>query len=146
MDVAAKFAALSTAQKLKVGAIVVDDTRIISIGYNGTPSGWDNDCEYYDPNSIEDWMHPRDYKIYGKLITKDEVIHAERNALDKLAKSNDSSLGATMFTTHTPCIECAKSIYNCGISTVYIKEKYTANKGCGEEFLIKAGVNVEYLS
>lgn len=135
MDVAERFAQLSYAKKLKVGAIIVKEDRIISIGYNGTPPGWDNDCE--DIISIED---PSSGHVIKELKTKPEVIHAERNALDKLARSKESGLDATMFITHNPCIECAKSIFNSGITKVYYR--HTFKKPNGIDFLRKCGVDV----
>ena len=133
MDVAERFAELSSARRLHVGAIVVKDDRIISIGYNGMPSGWDNNCE--------DTIQHSDDTV--TLKSKPEVLHAERNALDKLAKSNEGGLGATMFVTHAPCLECAKSIYGSGISTVYYGEDYRAEEGI--LFLKKCGVNIQKL-
>lgn len=122
-DIANITANLSTANKLKVGCVITKDNRILSIGYNGTPSGWSNECE-------ED----------GK--TKPEVLHAETNALMKLCRSTESSDGATLYVTHFPCIECAKLIYQSGIKEVYYINDYEASKGSGKEFLFKAGVNV----
>ena len=107
MDVAERFAELSSARRLHVGAIVVKDDRIISIGYNGMPSGWDNNCEF-------EYKNPQT-KI-TELITRPEVLHAETNCIAKLAKSNESGMGATMFITHAPCLDCAKLIYQSGIS------------------------------
>ena len=121
MDVAESFAKLSSAVRLQVGAIVVKDDRIISIGYNGMPSGWDNCCE--DDNK-----------------TKAEVLHAETNAIAKLAKSSESGCGATMFVTHAPCIDCAKLVYQSGIDTVYYKNDYRSTQGL--EFLTKSNVDV----
>jgi dCMP deaminase len=121
MDVAESFAKLSSAVRLQVGAIVVKDDRIISIGYNGMPSGWDNCCE--DDNK-----------------TKAEVLHAESNAVAKLAKSSESGLGATMFVTHAPCIDCAKLVYQSGIAAVYYKNDYRSTQGL--EFLTKSNVDV----
>tara|TARA_R110001606_G_scaffold14662_1_gene61450 strand:- start:93 stop:494 length:402 start_codon:yes stop_codon:yes gene_type:complete len=121
MDVAARFAQLSSAKRLQVGAIVVKDDRIISIGYNGMPSGWDNCCE-------------EDNK------TKPEVIHAESNAISKLARGNESGEGATMFVTHQPCIDCAKLIYQSGIATVYYKNEYRSTQGL--DFLNKSDVRI----
>ena len=130
MDVAKRFAQLSSAKRLQVGAIVVKDDRIISIGYNGMPSGWTNECEtvFYDENGDE------------RLKTKDEVIHAEANAIAKLAKSSESGDGATMFLTHAPCIHCAKQIYTAGIKKVYFGEPYRDESGVA--FLMKCGVSV----
>jgi dCMP deaminase len=123
MDVAERFAQLSSAQRAKVGAIIVKDKRIISIGYNGMPSGWDNECE-------ED----------GK--TKPEVLHAETNAIAKVAQSSESSRGSELFCTHLPCMECAKLIHQSGIVTVYYREEYQAAKGTGKQFLIDSGIEV----
>lgn len=120
MRVAQETASLSSAEKLKVGCVIVRDDRILSIGYNGTPTGWDNCCE-------ED----------GK--TKPEVIHAESNALTKLCQSNESSKGAVAFVTHSPCVDCAKLLYQAGISEVIYREEYRSRSGI--EFLHKAGVH-----
>jgi len=123
--VAEVYASLSTAKRLQVGAIVVKDNRVISIGYNGMPSGWDNNCE--DEN----------------FKTKPEVLHAETNAIAKLARSNETGLNATMFITHAPCLDCAKLIYQSGISNVYYRNAYRENTGV--EFLLKSGVEVEQI-
>lgn len=123
MDTAERFAQLSSAVRLKVGAVVVKDHRIISIGYNGMPAGWSNVCE--DEN----------------FKTKDEVIHAEANAILKLAKSNDGGDGASLFCTHAPCVQCAKLIYGAGINTVYYRESYRDTKGL--EFLEQCNIKVE---
>lgn len=131
MDVAERFAQLSSAVRLKVGAVVVKDNRIISIGYNGTPAGWDNACEHQIQGS--------DDTVY--LKTKDEVIHAEANAISKLAKSNDGGNDASLFCTHAPCIQCAKLIYGAGIKKVYYRDVYRDNDGVN--FLVKSGVEVE---
>lgn len=128
MDVAERFAQLSTATILKVGSVVVKDHRIISIGYNGTPAGWDNACEHWVGEIIE------------HLETKPEVIHAEANAILKLAKSNDGGDGAILFCTHAPCVGCAKMIYGAGIKTVYYRTTYKNTDGV--DFLKKAGVEV----
>jgi len=124
MDVAKRFAQLSHAERLQVGAIVVKDDRIIAYGYNGMPSGWDNCCEEN-----------------GK--TKPEVLHAESNAIAKLARSNESGLGADLFITHSPCIECAKLIYQSGIKTVYFGENYRSNDGI--DFLQASKIGVMHV-
>ena len=124
MDVAERFAQLSHAERAKVGAIIVKEGRIISIGYNGMPEGMDNLCE-----------------VDG--VTKDEVIHAEANAFAKLAKSNESCADAEMFVTHFPCIHCAKQIVQSGISKVYYGRDYRANVGSGHDLLVAAGVPTE---
>jgi dCMP deaminase len=131
METAQTFAELSHARRLKVGAIVVKEDRIISIGYNGMPAGWDNNCE-------EEFLHEDGSTT---LRTKPEVLHAETNAIAKLAKSNDSGNGATMFITHSPCIECAKLIYQSGIGHVMYMQNYRDDAGL--KFLEKSGVVVE---
>lgn len=131
--IAEETAKLSSAIKLQVGCVIVKDNRILSVGYNGTPSGWDNECE-----EVIKWPNG-DIKF---LTTKPEVLHAEANALMKLCQSTESSEGATLFVTHTPCIECAKLIYQADISQVYYINDYDATKGCGKDFLEKAGIEV----
>jgi len=131
MDVAERFAQLSSAKRLNVGAIVVKDDRIISIGYNGMPSGWDNECEVC--THVDDVGNPT-------LVTKPEVLHAESNAIAKLARSPESGEGATIFITHAPCIDCAKLIYQSGIATVYYKNDYRSTQGI--EFLKKSNIKV----
>jgi len=133
MDVAARFAQLSSAVRLQVGAIVVKDDRIISIGYNGMPSGWDNVCE------DKVWTQDGDYG----LKTKPEVLHAESNAIAKLARCSESGEGASIFITHAPCIDCAKLIYQSGIRQVYYRSSYRNTDGI--EFLKKCNVGVEHL-
>lgn len=123
MDMAERFAQLSSATRLKVGSIVVRDNRIISIGYNGMPSGWTNTCE--DENNV----------------TKPEVIHAEANAITKLARDGERGLGADLFCTHAPCIHCAKLIYGAGIKKVFYRETYRDTLGI--EFLDACGIEVE---
>lgn len=142
MKTAATFAELSHARRLHVGAIVVKDDRIISIGYNGMPAGWDNNCEQKDyifHGGPADFLD-EDGTRYN-LKTRPEVLHAERNALDKLAKGTEGGLGSTMFITHAPCLECAKSIYGAGIKKIYYGENYRSNDGI--IFLDKCGVLVE---
>jgi dCMP deaminase len=132
MDVAIRFSELSSAKRLKVGAIIVKDDRIISIGYNGMPSGWTNVCEVV----IEQ------HEDGGQVTkTKDEVIHAEANAIAKLAKGTESGDGSTMFLTHAPCIQCAKQIFTAGINKVYYREQYRDSAGLN--FLNKCNVEVE---
>ena len=147
MKTAETFAECSTAKRLHVGAIVVKDDRIISIGYNGMPSGWDNNCEdkvYANEWSINnnDWeFQEEDSGHPYNLKTKPEVLHAETNAIAKLAKSNESGLCATMFITHAPCLDCAKLVYQSGINTVYYRNSYRNEDGI--QFLAKAGVTIE---
>jgi dCMP deaminase len=134
MDTAERFAQLSSAKRLHVGAVVVKDDRIISIGYNGMPSGWDNNCEFV-------FTHPQT-KI-DELVSRKEVLHAETNAIAKLAKSNESGMGATMFITHAPCLDCAKLIFQSGIGSVLYRNSYRDTAGI--DFLKKCNVEVEQL-
>lgn len=129
MKAAEIFAELSHARRLHVGAIVVKDDRIISIGYNGMPAGWDNNCE----DTVND-----------ELKTKPEVLHAETNAIAKLARSNESGVGADIFITHAPCLDCAKLIYQSGIQRVWYGTAYRDTNGI--EFLKKSGVVVEQVN
>jgi dCMP deaminase len=131
MQTAKTFADLSHARRLHVGAIVVKDDRIISIGYNGMPAGWDNDCEEII-ELREDGHH--------ELKTRPEVLHAETNAIAKLARSNESGHGADLFVTHSPCLDCAKLIYQAGISRVWYSTEY--RNSSGPDFLRKSGVEV----
>lgn len=141
MDVAERFALLSSAVRLKVGAIVVKDDRIISIGYNGMPAGWDNVCEHEEIYTTQDAPGDEFRTVHtGILKTKPEVLHAESNAIAKLARSSESGSGATIFITHAPCIDCAKLIYQSGINSVFYKNEYRSTQGI--EFLKKSGINV----
>lgn len=130
MNAAEVFAALSSARRLHVGAIIVKDNRIISIGYNGMPSGWDNNCEDIVVDGIS-----------SQLKTKPEVLHAETNAIAKLAKSTESGDGATIFITHAPCLDCAKLIYQSGIKSVYYRNTYRNTDGV--DFLNKCNIEVK---
>ena len=123
------FAELSHARRLHVGAIVVKDDRIISIGYNGMPAGWDNNCEY---------------EVGDELKTRPEVLHAETNAIAKLARSNESGLGADIFITHAPCLDCAKLIYQSGIRRVIYGTAYRDTNGV--DFLKKSGIAVDQIN
>jgi len=146
MDTAIRFADLSSAIRLKVGAIVVKDDRIISIGYNGMPSGWDNNCEdkiYCDDGDWGEQQLPKELNIWKRyrLQSKPEVLHAETNAIAKLAKSNESGLGATMFITHAPCLDCAKLIWQSGIGSVLYRNSYRDTTGI--DFLETCKINVK---
>ena len=137
MDVAERFGKLSSAKRLNVGAIIVKDNRIISIGYNGMPTGWDNNCE----DSVM-WKDGKQLSA-PVLKSKPEVLHAETNAIAKLAQSNDSGLESALFVTHSPCLECAKLIYQSGITTIYYKHEYRSKEGV--EFLEKCKLNVHWV-
>jgi len=131
MDTAERFAQLSSAKRLKVGAVVVKDNRIISIGYNGMPAGWTNECENVVQLSDDTVV----------LKTKDEVIHAEANAILKLARDGESGNGSTLFCTHAPCIHCAKLVHGAGINTVYYRDAYRDEDGIN--FLNSCKINVK---
>ena len=133
MKTAETFAELSHARRLHVGAIVVKDDRIISIGYNGMPAGWDNDCEY--------WVEDGDLGSGWK--TRPEVLHAETNAIAKLARSGEHGLDSDLFVTHAPCMDCAKLIYQAGIRRVFFGTAYRDNSGV--DFLTASGVQIEQL-
>lgn len=133
MQTARVFAELSSATRKRVGAVVVKDDRIISIGYNGMPSGWDNNCEYLEHRIAQEPL----------LKTKPEVLHAEMNCLMKIAQSNESSRDATMFTTTAPCFECAKMIFQSGIKEVFYGEHYREDAGI--VFLNKCGITVKQI-
>jgi dCMP deaminase len=133
MDWASRTAQLSHAKRLQVGAVIVKDDSVISYGYNGMPAGWDNNCEELIYRIAEEPV----------LKTKPEVLHAESNAIAKLAKSTNSGLGADLFVTHMPCLDCAKLIYQSGIRSVYYSENYRDDAGV--KFLEKSGVEVQQI-
>lgn len=130
LDIAERVAEMSVAQRLKVGAIIVKNDNIVSMGFNGTPSGFDNCCEIQN--------------LDGTLTTRPETLHAESNALMKLARSGGvGSLGATMYTSYSPCPECAKLIKQAGIDRVVYKHRYRLTGGL--DMLKSLGVTVEHL-
>ena len=159
MDWATRTAKLSHAKRLQVGAVIVKDDSVISYGYNGMPAGWDNDCENVEWCSAGGWLSPEEIEegwpyegsyldadgneMQGRyrLKTKPEVLHAEMNSLMKLAKSSSSGNQASLFVTHSPCLDCAKGIYQSGIKEVFYKEDYRSNDGI--DFLKKCGVEVK---
>jgi dCMP deaminase len=163
MDWASRAAELSHAKRLQVGAVIVKDDSVISYGYNGMPAGWDNNCEdkdymdqdaggWLDPEEIyERWSFEETVVVANdnesfettrryRLKTKPEVLHAESNAIAKLAKSNNSGVGASIFITHAPCLDCAKLIYQSGINSVLYRNSYRDTSGV--EFLEKSGVKI----
>ena len=125
MRMARIWAENSYCTRRKVGALIVNKHMIISDGYNGTPSGFENICE--DDNGL----------------TKPYVLHAEANAISKLARSGNSSEGATLYVTASPCIECAKLIIQAGIKRVVYAEKYRLTDGL--DLLERAGIEIEYI-
>jgi dCMP deaminase len=157
MQVADLTGKLSYAIRRQVGAIIVKDNRILSYGYNGMPTGWDNECEYKDYMSGDagGWLDPEeiaerwpiveyDPSVQSnrryRLVTKDEVLHAEMNAISKVSGSTESSENAVMFCTTAPCIHCEKAIFQSGIKNLYYRDTYRDSKGI--DFLEKSGVNV----
>ena len=156
MKAAEVYSQLSSAVRLQVGCVVVKDNTIIGIGYNGMPSGWDNNCEDMRWDSgAGGWLSPEEFdeqypyegwhKEAGRdvrygLKTKPEVLHAETNALAKIARSTNSSDGASMFITHAPCLDCAKLVYQSGIKSVYYRNSYKNTDGI--DFLNKCNVEV----
>ncbi len=162
MKTAETFAELSHARRLHVGAIIVKDDRIISIGYNGMPAGWDNNCEdvewcsaggWLDPDEIQErWPFEGEYtgaagnKIKGRfrLKTKPEVLHAETNAIAKLARSGEHGLDSDLFVTHAPCLDCAKLIYQAGIKRVFFGTAY--RDSAGVDFLKTSGILIEQVN
>ena len=169
INVAYAISQLSVARRKKVGAILVAaGGGIIAEGYNGTPSGFDNNCEnalyYYgtcpeirqekawiDKFCIKQtngtWLSPANAIITELLITKKEVLHAESNAITKVAQSTNSSTGATLFVTLAPCFDCSKLIIQAGIKRVVYAEMYKTDDGQpkldGIELLTKAGIKVD---
>ncbi|MDR1745881.1 MAG: dCMP deaminase family protein [Tannerella sp.] len=115
----------SYCKRRQVGALIVKEQMIISDGYNGTPSGFENICE--DENNV----------------TKPYVLHAEANAITKVAASSNSSKGATIYITSSPCIECAKLIIQSGIKRVVFSDNYHTDEGC--RLLLRAGIIVDYI-
>jgi dCMP deaminase len=161
MDVAERTSKLSSAIRRQVGAVIVKENRILSYGYNGMPTGWTNECEYKDYMSGDagGWLDPDEiyerwpFEEYDKelesnrryrLVTKDEVLHAESNAIAKVSGSTESSEDATMFCTTAPCIHCAKMIFQSGIKSVFYRDTYRDDAGI--DFLQQSGVNVHKYS
>jgi dCMP deaminase len=150
MKAAEVYAELSTATRLHVGCVAVKNDTIIGIGYNGMPSGWDNNCEEIEYIAKEDCQYTDKYLVYNgytetahgwsKLHTKRETLHAESNCLAKIARSTNSSDGASLFVTHAPCLDCAKIIYQAGIREVYYKNDYRSIDGIN--FLKKCEIKV----
>lgn len=127
LKMAEDLSTLSHAKRRKVGCLIVKDTQIISEGYNGTPHGFDNNCEYIDD--------------VNEMYTKPEVLHAESNAITKLARSTNSSEGATMYVTCSPCFDCAKLIIQSGIKRLVYKHLYT-NRNCMEALALLSKANI----
>jgi dCMP deaminase len=133
MKVAELTSTLSYAKRLQVGSVIVKGNKILATGYNGMPSGWDNECETTEIVELDE-------KFVKQLVTKQEVLHSETNAIAKVSASTESSEGATMFCTHAPCINCAKLIYQSGINNLYYRDTYRDTAGI--KFLESSGVSV----
>ena len=156
MQTAYQFAQLSYAERRKVGCVIVKDSQVISFGYNGTPHGFDNECEkddivyYENPDValelIEDYGYVCDNGVCTKVdaITKPEVLHAESNAIMKVAKSTMSCEDAELYTTTCPCFGCAKLIIQAGIKRVYYTEEYRDMSGV--DLLETAGIEVKQVN
>ena len=130
MRMAEELSKLSHAERGRVGALIVKDTQIISEGYNGTPAGFDNTCEYHDHAN--------------KIHTKHEVLHAESNAITKLARSTNSSSKSTLYVTLAPCFDCSKLIIQSEINRVCYLFKYRISTGL--ELLKRANIEVNQIS
>lgn len=131
MKAAEVYSQLSYARRLQVGCVIVKNNTIIGIGYNGMPSGWDNDCEFADYYDDGDFV----------IRSKPEVLHAETNAIAKVAKSTNSTEDADLFVTHAPCLDCAKLIHQSGIKRVFYRDTYRSEDGLN--FLKQCKIEVE---
>ena len=140
------WSSLSKAKRKKVGCLIVKDGSIIADGYNGTPSGFDNNCETTIPCKGQIIIDDDGNYVEGtyELITKPEVLHAESNAITKLARSTQSSDGATMYITISPCVECSKLMIQSGIKRVVYGELYRDDKGI--KLLKKSNIKVQHVS
>ena len=150
MQIAYQVSKLSYAERRKVGCIIVKDEQIVSFGYNGTPHGFDNTCEETQTRNIDNPDHKeilieKGYECEdtccSKQVIKQEVLHAESNALMKISKSTLTSKGAILYTTTSPCFECAKLIIQAGVKKVFYCESYRDMSGIA--LLEKAGIIVE---
>ena len=145
MEVAQTYAQLSSAVRAKVGCVIVKDNRIISIGYNGMPSGWDNKCEDIVNDVVGVGKDGNNIVSEPYLKTKPEVLHAETNAIAKVARSSESCEGATLYCTMLPCLDCAKLVYQSGVARVVYRDDYPRGTK-GKEFLDKCGIICENIN
>lgn len=138
----------SYAIRRKVGCLIVKDRMIISDGYNGTPSGFENICEDAICQKPNDPYCPGGLECFNcefvKLKTKPYVLHAEANAISKLAKSLNNSEGATLYVTDEPCLECSKMIIQAGIKRVVFWRDYHSHDGV--QLLLRAGIKIDQIS
>lgn len=152
-DIAKRCAEMSHAIRLQVGCVVVKNGNVLSMGWNGMPEGFPNDCEHrlymdvdyphFNDDAEEAFPYFDEDRRRYKLVTRDEVLHAEENALMKLTRSTESAEGATLYITHAPCIRCAKLIHGARISHVVYDQTYKTTEGI--DFLIKCGIRVTNL-
>lgn len=133
MNIAEQCSQLSHCERKKVGSVIVKDGNILAFGFNGTPSGFDNTCETHISISVDEFTE----------VTKPEVLHAELNAICKIAKSTQSTEDATLYVTMSPCVECAKIIIQSGIKEVYYGEEYRIKDGI--ELIKKANIHIEQI-
>ncbi len=151
MELAERVAQMSYAVRLQVGSILVKDDNIISFGWNGMPSGWDNNCEELEYIPKQECQQSDKFMLHNgytetahgwsKLKSKPEVLHSEANCLMKVARSTNSSEGSTLYVTHAPCIDCAKMIYQAGIKKLYYRHAYRSSAGV--DFLKKSKIEVQ---
>lgn len=160
MDFARRVSEMSRAERLRVGCVIVKDDTVV-YGYNGTPAGWDNACEVKEWCRAGGWLAPEEIEsqwpyegtytdvdgniMHGRyrLKSKPDVLHAESNALMKMARGSVPAYGADLFVTHSPCLECAKMIYQAGIKRVYFSTAY--RDPAGIDFLTKSGISVDQI-
>lgn len=135
MNIAKEYAKLSYAKRNKVGSVLVtpDNTRVLCPGYNGTPTGFDNSCEWFDETG--------EYLAKGQLVTKPEVVHAEANVILFAARYGLSTENCILYVTLSPCVECAKMIIQAGIKKVVYLDDYRDTSGL--ELLKRAGIEIE---
>ena len=154
MNIAVLSADMSYSNKLKVGAIIVKKNHIISYSWNGTPQGWDNTTEdksyigidsgsIFSTFELERYWPFEDENGRYKYVTKPEVLHAEEHAILKLAKNGKAGKNSTIFTTHYPCIKCAKMVHNCGIKKIYYIHNYYDEESA--KYLAKTKIKVKKL-
>ena len=160
IDLASRIAQMSYAKRLQVGAVAVKGDKILATGWNGMPTGWDNNCEYREymkgdaggwlgvEEILEGWPYedktdPEYPDRRYNLKTRPEVLHAEANLLTKLARSTESCEGSDLYVTHAPCIDCAKLIYQCGIARVFYLNDYRSDDGV--KFLTQCSITVHKL-
>ena len=154
MDIAERVAKMSHARRLQVGSVLVKDDNIISFGWNGMPSGWDNNCEETEYLLKEECKYSGEIMTlngftesahaWTRMYSKPEVLHSEANCLTKVSRSTNSSDGASLFVTHAPCLDCAKIIHQAGIKEVYYQHDYRSSAGI--DFLKKCNIDIQQVN